>query len=633
MNNLDLFLKDSYSYLNTVSIKDLIKLAKQASESYYNDESIMTDEQFDLIIDKIKFLSPNNPFLKKIGSDVQKVLSKNKVTLPFKMGSMDKIKPDDIDILLSFKKKFKSPYIISDKLDGVSALLDCNNKKLYTRGNGMIGTDISNLLKLISIKIPEENIIVRGELIMSKNNFNKYSEDMANARNMVSGIVNAKTIDKKKAKDIEFIAYEIVSPWMTYSEQFILLNKLNFKVVNNIQINDLNMEILIDILKDRKINSEYECDGIIISYNNPVKRVDSGNPDYAFAFKNLHLQDTAIVTVINVDWNISKDGYIKPRLILEPTKLSGVVINAVTAFNAKYIVDNKIGPKSQIKLIRSGDVIPHILEIIKQTKAQMPEIDYEWNESGVDIIALNDSIEQKIKELTFFCMKLDIKNISEGIISKFIDAKIDSIPKILSIKKEELIKVENFKDKMINKIFDNITERIKTLTLLDIMIASNTFGHGIGEKKIKKILDVYPDIIYKYIEEDKKKLIEQIINIDGFDMITAKKFIDAMPKFLNLLNDIPDEIQNNLLLNVENIEEHDNKFKDMKIVFSGFRNKDWEKIIENSGGEIITAISKKTTLLVTTLKDIEENKNSKIIKATELGIKIMDKDSFFINYL
>ena len=155
------------------------------------------------------------------------------------------------------------------------------------------------------------------------------------------------------------------------------------------------------------------------------------------------------------------------------------------------------------------------------------------------------------------------------------------------------------------------------------MIASNTFGHGIGEKKIKKILDVYPDIIYKYIEEDKKKLIEQIINIDGFDMITAKKFIDAMPKFLNLLNDIPDEIQNNLLLNVENIEEHDNKFKDMKIVFSGFRNKDWEKIIENSGGEIITAISKKTTLLVTTLKDIEENKNSKIIKATELGIKII----------
>jgi NAD-dependent DNA ligase len=596
----------------------------------------MTDEQFDLIIDKIKFLSPNNPFLKKIGSDVQKISTKNKVSLPYKMGSMDKIKPDDLDILTNFINKFKSPYIISDKLDGVSALLDCNEKKLYTRGNGIIGTDISNLLKLINISIPNEKLIIRGELIINKNNFKKYSSEMANARNMVSGIVNAKTIDKKKAKDIDFVAYEIVSPWMSYLEQFDLLKKLNIISVFYKEINNLNMESLINFLKERKLQSEYECDGIIISYNSPKKRVESGNPDYAFAFKNMELQDTAIVKVINVDWNISKDGYIKPRLILESTKLSGVIINAVTAFNAKYIVDNKIGPDSIIKIIRSGDVIPHIVEIIKQSKeAQMPEIDYEWNDSGVDIIAKNNSIEQKIKELTFFCSKLDIKNISEGIITKFIDAKIDSIPKILSINKKELSNVENFKDKMINKIFDNITERIKTLTLLDLMSASNCFGHGIGDKKIKKILDVYPEILFKYIEESEKELIKQIIDIDGFDTITATKFIDAMPKFFKLLNKLPEDIQNKVLYEFENdnISNKSNKFENMKVVFSGFRNKEWEKIIVESGGNIITTISKNTTLLVTTLKDIEENKNSKIIKAKELNIKIIDKDSFYEEYL
>ena len=155
------------------------------------------------------------------------------------------------------------------------------------------------------------------------------------------------------------------------------------------------------MLKERKAESEYECDGIIIAYNTPNERVPIGNPDYAFAFKNVAELETAIVTVKQVEWNVSKDGYLKPILILEPIKLSGVMIKRVTAFNAKYIVENKIGPNTQIKLVRSGDVIPHILEIIKSSKEpQMPtDIEYEWNDSNVDIIAKNNSVEQKPKKI------------------------------------------------------------------------------------------------------------------------------------------------------------------------------------------------------------------------------------------
>jgi NAD-dependent DNA ligase len=473
---------------------------------------------------------------------------------------------------------------------------------------------------------------------MSKQKFKKYADTMANARNMVSGIVNAKTIDTTRAKDIDFVAYEVVEPWLSYTEQFSLLNKYKILTVNHTQTKDISVPNLCKLLKERKAESEYECDGIIIAYNTPNERVPIGNPDYAFAFKNVAELETAIVTVKEVQWNVSKDGYLKPILILEPIKLSGVMIKRVTAFNAKYIVDNSIGAGTKIKLVRSGDVIPHILEVVKKSKTpDMPEDanSYEWNESNVDIIVKNDSIEQKIKELSFFCSKLDIKNVGEGVITKMIEVEIDSIPKILTVTKADLSEVENFKDKMIDKVYDAIHNKAKEMTLLEFMAASNAFGHGMGERKIKKILEVHPDIIYLYIETDKNKLIEMIKNIDGFDTITATQFITKMSVFLELLHKIPLQIQNRLLFDTSGADLPNKNVKKItaKIVFSGFRNKEWEKVIEEKGGEITTSISKNTTILVTTKEDIENGKNAKLLKAKDLGIKILSKEQFEKDYI
>ena len=658
MTILELFLQDPYEFIENSSIKNLIEIAKQADNAYYNnDEPIMTDDEYDLIIDRIRELDKTNAYLIKPAHQqvelIQKVASKNKVTLPYTMGSMNKVKPDNIDFINNFKNKYnlildsKNPYpwIISDKLDGISALLiiDPINKinNLYTRGNGTIGTDITNLLDIINIKINKtikSKIVIRGELIMSKEKFKKYADTMANARNMVSGIVNAKTIDTTKAKDIDFVAYEVINPWLSYTDQFNLLSKQKILTVHHTQTKDISIQNLCKLLKERKAESEYECDGIIIAYNTPNERVPIGNPDYAFAFKNVAELETAIVTVKEVQWNVSKDGYLKPILILDPIKLSGVTIKRVTAFNAKYIVDNSIGTGTKIKLVRSGDVIPHILEVVKKSKTpDMPEDEnsYEWNESNVDIIVKNNSIEQKIKELSFFCSKLDIKNIGEGVIAKMIEAEIDTIPKILSVTKTNLSEVENFKDKMVDKVYDAIHNKAKEMTLIEFMAASNAFGHGMGERKIKKILEVHPDIIYLYIETDKNKLIEMIKNIDGFDTITATQFITKMSVFLKILHKIPLQIQNRLLFDTSGAEKPKKNVKQLsaKIVFSGFRNKEWEKVIEEKGGEITTSVSKNTTILVTTKEDIDNGTNAKLLKAKDLGIKILSKEQFEKDYI
>jgi NAD-dependent DNA ligase len=647
MTPLELFLEDPYTFLKSANINTLIDIVKLADSKYYNNyEPIMTDDQYDMIIDKISKIDPTNSYFKKVGAPIDELTqkTKNKVVLPYTMGSMNKIKPENVDIINNFKTKYHGPWLVSDKLDGISALLVIDPIKkqnsLYTRGNGTIGTDITNLLDVINIKIPssiKNKIVIRGELIMSKEKFKKYASTMANARNMVAGIVNSKTISKSKAKDVDFVAYELVDPWIPFLEQFESLEKYKFETVYHIQTPDLSVENLSKILKNRKVTSDYECDGIIITFNSPNQRVPIGNPDYAFAFKNLAELETAVVTVKEVEWNVSKDGYLKPTLILEPINLSGVTIKRVTAFNAKYIVDNSIGAGSKIKLVRSGDVIPHILEVVKKSKNPDLPLDpssYEWNDSNVDIIQIDASVEQKIKELAFFCSKLDMKNIGEANISKMIEANIDSIEKILSVTKSDLGEVENFKGKMIDKIYETISSKANQMTLLEFMSASNAFGHGMGERKIKKILEIHPDIIYLYIEKQPNILIEMIKKIDGFDTITATQFITKMPIFLDLLNKIPQSIQDRILLEVpEDNTISDKTFNGLKIVFSGFRNKDWEKIIESKGGEISSSVSKNTSILVSNKEDIEAKTNAKVKKAFDLGIKVLSKEQFEVKYI
>ena len=152
----------------------------------------------------------------------------------------------------------------------------------------------------------------------------------------------------------------------------------------------------------------------------------------------------AEVKVLDVIWTTSKDGYINPVLILETKTLGGVDISRVTAFNAKYIVDNVIGPGTVIKLVRSGDVIPHILEIIKPSvEPQMPDKEYTWTKSGVDIVVKNKKTNKNviIKELVYFFKKMGIKNLGEGNVKKMVAVGLDSIEAAVKADKKKLLEI------------------------------------------------------------------------------------------------------------------------------------------------------------------------------------------------
>jgi NAD-dependent DNA ligase len=626
-------LKDYQKFIDTQPLNILIEVAKYSAEQYYNGEGVISDKLYDDLFDEIKKRDPNNDFLKKVGFEIT---GKNKVELPFYMGSMDKIKISESDRLSKWQKKFnKHDYVIMDKLDGISGLFVLKNgtKKLYTRGNGTIGQDITHLINTIpSFKFSvSTDIVLRGELIISKKKWEKYTTQFSNARNMVSGLVNSKKINTDIMKDIDFVIYEIMEPRMRQSEQlkFLQKNKMTHVYYETLDKSDLDFEMLDEILLDRRQVSEYEIDGIIVMDDSLHDYNADGNPDFAFAFKDASEKQTADVIVKDVEWNISKDGYLKPKLVLEPTKLSGVIISNATAFNAKYIVDNKIGPSSVVKIIRSGDVIPHVLEVIKTAKVKMPSVEYKWNETNVDLIATGSkSDEQIIKELTFFAEKMDIMNLSEGIITNFVENDIDDIFKIINVSKNTLAELPSFKDKMVNKIHENIQTAMEKASLIQFMNATNIFGHNFGHKRLEKIFVKYGNNFIKFMKDHTKdEIYNEVLKIDGFDDITASQFSNLIHDFIKVFEKIPNSYQKTIIKNSET-KVVSEKFKGKKFVFSGFRNKEWEDYITENGGELVSSVSKNTSYLITTKKDLDEGSNSKVVKAKEVGVEIVTKEDF-----
>ena len=391
-------------YLSLTSIfqkkelSELHDLKNYCDDVYYNNNSdkdfdILKDEIYDILIDIIQ-KREQTTYIAPIGA---KITSDKEVKLPYFLGSMNKLKNDN-DVNKWLSKYNDDVYIVEDKLDGVSCLLVINNDeiKLYTRGDGEIGSNISHLSPYIKC-IPKlidssTSLVIRGELIMRKDIFDKkYSKTFANARNMVSGIINSKTI-KEETKDVEFVAYEIInkSNDLTTLEQFNLLRQTKFLVVNHVILPNIDTEILTEKLLEFKKTSNYEIDGIIIHSNKKYKRNISGNPDYAFAFK-IRMDDNIAETMVEeVEWNHTKWNVLKPRIKVKPVNLCGVSINYATGFNAKYILENNLGKGSIVLITRSNDVIPFIVEVKKSTTADFPDEEYRWNETKVDIIAESD---------------------------------------------------------------------------------------------------------------------------------------------------------------------------------------------------------------------------------------------------
>ena len=634
-DTIEKFRSEGINLLKILTESQLSAIIEKANQKYYCDEEpILTDSEYDLIREYVLEQYPDNLIAKEGHTKCEVEGSKKKVKLPYELWSMDKIKPSS-DAIKKWLKKYKGPYVVSAKLDGISALyvnMD-EGPKLYTRGNGTYGQDISHLIpKLIKKNIKE--VAIRGEIIIDKNKFKeKYSKKFANPRNFVAGIVNKKTVDLDILKDLDFVAYEVISPSMKPAEQMKYLDELyekkNISEPVKYQVEKkISNEKLSEILTEWRNDYKYEIDGVIV-VNNEIYPRPKKNPEYAFAFKMVISEQVAETKVVNVIWTPSKDGYLKPRVQIEPVNLGGATLEYATGFNAKFIEDNSIGVGAIIIVIRSGDVIPHIVSVIEPaTKIKFPDVPYKWNDTHVDIILDNKDDDTIVREknIVAFFKNLEVEGLGPGNVKKLMKTGYDTVAKILAMNLENYLEVDGFKIKTAEKLFNGIKSKVEKASLVQIMAASNVFGRGFGEKSLNKIFEKYPNILKN--DESKKDKVEQLITVDGVAKITAEKFVEKIPEFLKFLKD------GNLDYKLDEKEldkeldkdlDKDHELYGKKIVLTGFRDKNLLDRLKKIGAEPSGSVTKNTFAVI--VKDKDED-TGKADQARKLGIKIMTIDEF-----
>ena len=623
MHNLEHITQNPKTYVINENPENICDFLKLASFHYYNsNKQLISDTIYDIIYDSFKKKNPTHKFFQTIGSDV----TDNKTKLPVFMGSQNKIKTlKELNLWLS--KNNNENYLITPKLDGSSALVEYldGSINLYSRGNGSYGRNISHLVKYLKLPKLDINIYVRGELIVSKNNFQKFESEYSSPRNMVNSLTSNKEVDTDKIKYLDFVVFELYDNTQNLETKLELTEKFGFNTVLNEKVDhqdllvweSIKSNFLLKKLNYLRDNYIYNIDGIIITNLKTNKLNKDGNPKYSVAFKSNSYG--CITTIKDIEWNISKHGLIIPRIHFEKIKLSGSNVEYCSGKTAKYIFNNCLNKGSKIRVILSGEIIPKLEEIISPSHYPlMPDKGYKWDDNKVNIILLKEDDDQTIKKIMFFLKTINITNIGIGNITKIYEAGYDSIDKFLKLTKDDLMKLDGFKETLSNKIVDNIQGIIsKNIYLPLLMHGSCEFKYGFGVKKFEKIIEKYPNLLNEEMTYDK------LVNVPSFNHQSASKFLENMPHFKKFLND-----HSYLKYDIPKEEEKFDhpKISNKNIVFTGKRDKELMDKVLKYNGIIQPAITKKTNYLV--VDDINK-KSVKITKAKELNIDIVSKEQMY----
>jgi DNA ligase (NAD+) len=611
-------------------IDKIVEKLEEANEKYRQGNPIMSDYDYDQLLETLLEYDPQNEYFNKVGHSVSD--ESRKVKLPIEMASMNKIKSmDDINDWCRLKGISKNEVvIITPKFDGLSLCVNELTEDAFTRGNGEYGQKSNEHYKLIGNKLYEDTddlmgsiafTFTYGEVMMSKSTFmKKYSSDFANPRNLVAGLLNSKEAGES-LKDCNYIKYGAI-PFGVFKDEFKtkedILNYLNQNQKEEVRnfkckISELTEDILIELFHNWSVN--YEIDGLIIEINDLSlqdklgRETSSNNPVWARAFKHPSFEQSAETEIIGISWNISKNGLLKPVVHVKPIRLDGVTVSNVTGNNARFVKDMGIGIGAKVVIRRSGMVIPLIVEVLESVEFVMPTIEgveIGWNDAGIELVTLTETDEQKIKKNIAFFEILEADQLSTGIITQLWDAGFKTIDQILNLTTNDLEKIDRFGKRKAKIVFESIAKSIKDVQLSKLQHATNIFV-GMGSKKLA---------LLEHFKE--KPTVKQVMEIEGFAEISANIYVDNYDRFFDFIKDLPVTI-------VEKVEviRTSNDLDGMVVVYTGIRDKNSEDVIVNRGGKVSSSVSKNTTHLV--CKDPNSG-SSKLEKAKSLGVKIMTLD-------
>jgi DNA ligase (NAD+) len=611
---------------------------QKAAYNYHNGLTLlMTDEEFDVGVDQLRSLNPAHPFLKTVGAPVA---AGDEVALPVPLPSLDKLKLQaEIDKWLS--RAPASHYHLSTKLDGCSALWFPATGKLYTRGDGMAGRDISNFAPHFQGLPTNATGIhaVRGELIIRTDSPVIPAGKLA--RNIVAGILNRKPheFDATLFAAVRFVAYELISPNDKAPEDaYKLMRKAGFETARESKIPsaDMTEARLSEIFSTAEEKCQYQLDGIVIAPNTPrvatykpeVRNGASQNPTDRMAWKTRLTARTATTTVTAVDWNVSHTGYMIPRVLFTPVQLSGATISAATGLHGRWIYENAVGPGARIEILRAGDVIPKIVavHVPAEKGPAMPAGGYEWigdEATAVHIRPASGTVdaEQACIQLTHALGELGAENVGPGLVAKLYAAGFNTIAKIFAASIADFAaKVEGCKGKMAERIWAGIRNGQPSWTELNFMVASCKMPRGVGHTKLKPLLAINPNPATWNAATFKAA------RPAGISDATIDAIIAATPAYQTWRQENIPASHTTHVTPLPPPPAPSTPTNQMTVVFTEFRDKELRTSLESAGHIVADTITKKTTHVLH--PDGPTPTSVKIQKAQSLGITVMTASAF-----
>ena len=651
-------------------IEELTKILNKANYEYYIlDNPTLTDQEFDKYLRELIELEMEYPDLKKedsptnrVGGTVLKGFDKVNHTIPM-LSIEDVFNEEEI---INFEKRIQkegySPqYVCELKIDGLSVNLQYKKGKLITastRGNGVVGDDITNnvkTIKTIPLTLTKEiDIEVRGEIYMSKKtleNLNKEREKngepiLQNCRNAASGSI--KLLDSKivAKRNLECFIYHLPNPQdygiKTHQEALDFMKELGFRINPNNKLVNSITQILEFIEEKEKIRQSlpYDIDGIVIKVNDIKTQMNLGStakyPKWCIAYK--FPAQTTYTKLIDILFTVGRTGQITPNAILEPVIISGSTVQRATLHNEDNIKNKDIRIGDIVSIYKAGDVIPAVGEplIERRTGKEVPfQMITNCPICGTKITRKQDEADyfcpnpscpaREVESFIHFASKqaMNIEGLGDSVMEDLYNYHyIKTIPDIYHLYKhqKELEQLEGYGKKSIENLFNSI-EKSKNNSLERLL-----FGLGIKQvgSKMAKTLSKQ----YKTIDNLINTSYDELINMNDIGPIIAQNIIDYFKeeKNIKIINELKElGINTKYIDNAQ--ETEDENFLNKTFVLTGTltditRDKAKE-LIENKGGKVTNSVTKKTDIVI-----VGDNPGSKYTKAQELKIEIWDEETF-----
>ena len=636
------------------------KLNVWSREYYEKDSPSVSDAKYDSAYSQLielekkypQFYDPNS-ITQKVGGKTDNRFKKIKHKFPmlslgnaFNKGELLKFDKQVKDALYAEKD---IEYVVEYKIDGLSILVQYENGNFYravTRGDGFEGEDVShNVITIDDVpkKIKYKNSLeVRGEIYMKKSVFEKLNQkglNLANPRNAASGTI--RQLDSKIAKNRKLSAflYSIPNPLShNLSTHYQLLkfledNKIKINKKTYLAQNIDQAILLVEKMTEKRNDLPYLVDGVVVKVNNIKTWEDIGStvkfPKYMIAFK--FPEEVVETKLVDIFPTVGRTGRITYNAKLSPVKLVGTKVKSATLHNAEYIEELDINVGDIVKVKKAGDIIPKVLGVKlkvnhKKWKRHLncPSCHslLKVEKDLVDQYCVNEKcLEKNISNFEHYVSKgaMNIEGFSSETIKTFLKEKlIVDIPSIFNLKnyKDKILSLPGWKEKSLNKLLKAI-EDSKNLTL-DKFIFSLGIRH-VGSKNSKILAKRFGKL-------------ENLINASNYSLESIRDIGDKVSESLTsyFLNQKNQELIKKLIsLGINIIETEEPKssvFNGLTFVITGVLNKPrkhFMDIIELNSGNVATAITSKTDYLI-----VGENPGSKLIKAQNLKVDVLDEDAF-----